>query len=1030
VSGSFLESRNRGSQVALTVACILGAVAQSHAQQSDEEVLSEIVVTGSRIVRQDFAANTPIVTMQAESLQNTSSFALESKLTQLPQFQASGNTQHAAGFFNSGASTLNLRNLGDNRNLVLLDGRRLQPSTSAFAVDINTIPSLLVESVEVITGGASAVYGADAVSGVINFKLKRRFEGLQVDAQYGLSEAGDNRTVNVGALLGSNLADGRGNVVFALDYADRGEGRNTDRSFYRAAFLTGLTPASSAFLGTGYYKGNDGNPPSQEALDAYFAQFGAAPGSVLRTTNLGFNPDAATLFNLIGPDIYNYSGPLYPDYVFDTTTTPGRAQFKQNHSANGLISLPMTRYSLFGRAEYDVAENVTFFVQGMSTHYSSMTEGGSPTADNYWQFSIPRDAEHPVPAPLAALLDSRADPNANWLLGKTLTFLGRGQVDHDNDVWQVVAGFEGRLPFRDWTWEAYGSHGEMRLIDTYRSGFAEFARVQELLSAPFYGMNYTSPSGGTCTSGLLPFGDLNGPNVTLNPGAGGFATGIIGPNGQEIVIPQTVSQDCIDFISPVAKSATEQSQDVVEAFVQGGLFELPAGEVRFAAGAGYRRNSFTYNPDPLFTPDPQGASRLIGQFGLVGTTGSSDVVEGYVETTVPLLRDLPFVRALDISLAYRYSDYEHSGGSDAYKLDASWTVVDSLRIRGGYQRAVRAPNVIEQFSPPTLIFGAGQDPCQSNNGLPYGNTPGNPDRAQVQELCRALMGAAAPADLDNYIGANVFSLNSQPRGNPDLEPEEADTITVGFVFNPSWELPFDTRFTLAVDYYDIEIDGAIGYITASDTYQLCFNSTGVSNPTYDPNNPYCQTIRRATAPGSGGFPTVVENKYENQGGIKTNGVDLQLDAYSRVGPGTLGFNLIANYLDSFKRSVAPGARWYEYADSTGGYFKQKWYTTLSYDLAPVQFGLRWRYVDSVRDSTRVITPCTVGTPGCRPDTDSYQVFDLFGRYDVTEGFSVRAGVENLFDEDPPVVSGIPGNTLPSFYDILGRRYYVSFTARF
>ena len=244
---------------------------------NESSELAEIVVTGSRIARRDFEANSPITTVQEELLEQTSSFALESKLLQLPQFSGAPNSQYATGYFNSGAATLNLRNLGDNRNLVLLDGRRMQPSTSALAIDINTIPAALIDSIEVITGGASAAYGADAVSGVVNFKLKKNFQGAQLDGYYGLSERGDNRIVDISATLGGNFADQRGNAVFALSYSDRGEVQNRDVKFLQEGFRVGAVPASSSFLSTGYYN-PIANQPTQAALDSYFGQFGAAPG--------------------------------------------------------------------------------------------------------------------------------------------------------------------------------------------------------------------------------------------------------------------------------------------------------------------------------------------------------------------------------------------------------------------------------------------------------------------------------------------------------------------------------------------------------------------------------------------------------------------------------------------------------------------------------------------------------------------------------------------------------------------------------
>ncbi|MBX5461851.1 MAG: TonB-dependent receptor [Steroidobacteraceae bacterium] len=1013
-----------GAMTAVAALCAITAgpvVAQEETAAADEgePQLAEVLVTGSRIARRDFTANSPITTVEDAILENTSSFALESKLLQLPQFAGASNSQFSTGYFNSGAATLNLRNLGDNRNLVLLDGRRLQPSTTALAVDINTIPAALIDSIEVITGGASAAYGADAVSGVVNFKLKRDFQGLQIDSFYGLSERGDNRILDLSAVMGGSFAEGRGNAVVALSYADRGEVKNGDIPFLQEGFRVGALPASSSFLASGYYNPL-ANQPSQAALDAYFAQFGAAPGSVGRTTQLGFNNDASSLFNVTGQTIYNYQNPLFPRYVIDTFTNPGSATVKQNFSADTFASLPLTRHSVFATASYDLTDSVELFSQVIYTRYESTTAGGAPVAANTWRVDIPRDAAHPVPDAFAAILDSRPDPNAPWALNKDLSFMGLGVVEHTNDVFQFLAGARGVVPNTDITWDLYASHGETQLVDKGVSGFASLARYRELMTAPNYGANYKGQYG-TCTSGISPFGEQNG------EGAGQFG---------DPSLP-VVSADCIDYLNPYWTSNTRLNQDVVELTFQGKLLDLPAGEARFALGTDYRSNSVSSQPDKDFAPDAGFFADIIGQFGVQPVSGTNSVKEVFGEALIPLLSGLPGVELLELNLGYRYSDYNHSGGSSAYKADLNWQVSEPLRFRGGYQRAVRAPNVVEQFGPPTLVFDSAVDACKSDVTASYANIPSNPNRAQVQQLCRALMGQAAPPitdpvndpyGLNNYLGSASGALNSYPRGNPDVKPEKADTYTAGVVFSPSWQLPANLRFSGSVDYYKIDIEGAIGYVNANLTYQLCFNANGVSNPTYDPANIYCQTIGRQQAPGAQGVPSGVFSLYLNQGSIITSGVDLQGNVRFDAGPGVAGVDLVVNYLDSFKRRVGPGAPLLDYAGFAGGYYEWKSYTNFSYTVGDLATGLRWRHLPSVRAQDYLVAPCTATR--CFADTPSYDAFDLYASYRLGDMFNLRAGVDNLLDEDPPVTRGIPGSTDPQTYDIIGRRYYFGITANF
>lgn len=986
---------------------------------SSELELAEVTVTGSRIARRDLSSNTPIVTVQEDILETTSSFALEQKLLQLPQFAAAANSQFSTGYFNSGAATLNLRNLGDNRNLVLLDGRRIQPSTTALAVDVNTIPAALIDSVEIITGGASAAYGADAVSGVVNFKLKRDFEGLQIDSYYGLSERGDNRITDISAVMGGNFAEGRGNAVVALSYVDRGEVYNIDIPFNREGYRVGAIPSSSSFLAFGYYNPLN-NRPSQEALDDYFAQFGAAPGSVGRATQLGFNNDGSSLFNITGTEIYNFQNPLYPRYAIDSYTTPGSLTVKQNFGADTLASLPLTRYSAFGTATFDVTDRVEAFAQVMYTRYNSTTAGGPPVAANTWRADIPFDADHPVPDAFRELLLSRDDPNADWALNKDLSFMGLGVVEHTNDVFQFLGGVRGSLPNVDITWELSASHGETQLVDRGVSGFASLARYRELMRAPNYGANYQGQYG-KCTSGINPFGEQNGEN------AGQYG---------DPSLPM-VSADCIDYLNPYWTNSTRLQQDIIELNFQGKLMDVPAGEARFAFGTGYRSNSVTSRPDTAFAPDPGYFADIIGQFGVQPVSGRNDVKEVFGEVLIPLLSDLPYVELLELNAAYRFSDYNHSGTTDTYKADLSWQVTPTLRFRGGYQRAVRAPNVVEQFGPPTLVFDSAVDACKSDVTASYANIPSNPNRTQVQQLCRALMGNAAPPILDpvndpyglnNYLGSSSGALNSYPRGNPDVKPEKADTYTAGVVFTPDWELPANARFSFSADYYKIDLKGAIGFINANLTYQLCFNADGMSNPTYDPQNIYCQTIGRQQAPGTQGVPSGVFSLYLNQGSILTSGVDFQGSVRFDAGPGVAGVDLIVNYLDTFKRRVGPGAPLLDYTGFAGGYFDWKSYTNFSYSVGPLATGLRWRYLPSVKPQDYLVAPCTAAR--CFADTPDYNIFDLYGSYQLSEMFDIRGGVDNLFDKDPPVTRGIPGSTDPQTYDIIGRRYYIAVTANF
>jgi len=986
----------------------------------------DIIVTGSRIVRRDLVSNTPIVTVQREQLDNTGNFTLESKLQQLPQFAGSSNSQFNASGTSTGAATLNLRNLGDNRNLVLLDGRRLEPSTSSFAIDINVIPQNVIDTVEVISGGASAVYGSDALSGVVNFKLKHHFEGLQLDGFLSRTQHGGAGNEELSGLIGTNVAGGRGNIFLSVDYSNRSGLYNSQRDFYSDAARQGSAAlGGSGFLDYGYLEGvtpNPSNPLANAANPAVLnTLLGAPVGTDLTGANIAFNNDG-TLFNQTGARIYNYRGALFPNYAL-VQQGPNQAVV-YNNQYNLLTGTPLKRYSLFGSGEYDVTDGVTAFFQGAYTHYRSQAMSPPGSGDNFWVRTIQRD---PALEPVAVrtLLDSRADPSAPYLIGSSTSFAGPARYEINNDVFQLVAGLRGRLGGdTDITWEIYGSHGETHITNTLYSGGVSFRRLQEVQGLPDYGAGSSNLAfGGSCTSGISPFGQLNSPAGGNNPN----------PSSGQLV-----SQDCLDYVTVNPSNRTVLKQDVLEGTVQGKVLDLPAGDLRFAAGASYRKNSYAFNPDEEYAPESAGQSDLIGLFGQLPTIGATKVKEVYGELLVPLLKDLPFVRSMSVNLAYRYSDYNTSGGVSTYKVDGDWAVNDWLRFRGGYQRAVRAPNVSELFGAAQQVFQFNSpDPCLSQTTDIFGNNPANPNRANAQALCAALVGgipaapgqtaaAANAAYFNSYTGLNLPIQVGQLTGNPDLKPERADTFTAGVVLRPHLSLPGSAHVSLTVDYYNIRIKGAISSLGAGDVYRACFNGQG-TNADYDPASPFCAGILRAPAI-AGGVPLSVAIQFQNQGGIKTSGVDTQLNASIEAGPGQVGLNVVVNYLDSFKISQAPGSPFFEYAGATGGYFRWKTFTTLSYTIGDVLVGVRHHFLGGVDDSSCRTLPSGTACP--IPGVPSYNLFDAFFNLQLTKGISLRGGIDNLFDKSPPSLSGLPGYVDTANYDILGRRFYTAIRAKF
>ncbi|MET0291280.1 MAG: TonB-dependent receptor, partial [Steroidobacteraceae bacterium] len=763
-------------RVAMAVALALSASAlQVSAAESSagEEALSEVTVTGSRIVRRDLEAASPVVTVENQAFEQSSTLAVESVLNQLPQFTPA-NTQFTttstapSATATPGISTVSLRGLGSNRTLVLVDGRRAQPADSTLVIDTNSIPSSALESVEIITGGASAVYGADALAGVTNFKLKSKFEGLDVQVRSGITEEGDGAEHRFSVLMGSSLGDGRGNAMLGIEWTKRDEVLAADRDFFQKALKDPQTNATSAGRNNGFqYEPSTVNAPSQAASNAQI--IGEPAGyNVPRTTVFLFN-DNGSLYKYERQGIGFLGDRNSPQYK----VSPSNQLIQNNLDLR--YSSPAERYSLFGKANFKINDAVEAFTQvnfvntsnrqtlqptgavggfgasipfGTNTYGPSVDQNGNTRAEYLTGGSFglncgpvggcTNSQAFPVSPALAALLASRGpdlltnaqtpqatyDPitrqpvyaqgaNSNWLLGGTFGFLPARTIENTTNLYQLLAGLRGDLGLGDWTWEAYTSHGGTRTELDY-IGFVSTQRWQALATAPNFGRGYNVTGAGQtasrCTTGLPVFGSF------------------------------AISQDCINALTARFSDRTRLTQDIVELTTQGGLFELPAGEVRAAAGLTWRKNEFQYMPDAS-----REANSIfdipVGAFGQANVFGETTVKEAYGELLVPVVRDVFLVRKLELELGYRFSEYD-SGSVPTWKALFSWEPIDWARLRGGFQLANRAPNINELFldasaNPAGLRAG---DPCRADTRESYGNLASNPNRAQIRALCSALAG--------------------------------------------------------------------------------------------------------------------------------------------------------------------------------------------------------------------------------------------------------------------------------------------------
>ncbi|HEY4275306.1 MAG TPA: TonB-dependent receptor [Rhizomicrobium sp.] len=953
-----------------------------------------VVVTGSLIARPDYNTATPTVSVTSDSLKQSGQIALDAGLKDLPQFSTStgGSGSFIGG---SGQRNLSLRGLGPQRDLVLLDGRRLLPSSSDGTVDINQLPAAIVGNVEVITGGASAVYGSDAVSGVVNFKTKRPTDGLDISASYGTTEAYGGSQWDVNALGGINTPDGKGNLTFAVEYTRVTHVNWGTIPFYQQA-QNGVTPIVQGV----YLPGS--NPPSQAAVNAYFAKYGAPAGVVPAAANAGFGFNAdGTLFDvgpITGRPVYNYQALTDANgrLLNNVYAPPGQSLSVRNRSYyfRGTQN-PLERWSSFVKGDWALTNSIHFFGQALYTNYNSTVQSDATVTSATQVPTIP--VTNPfIPSDLAGLLATRANPTAPFSLSKR--FLGIGgyrTATNANNVYQFIAGLNGVLG-DTMTWDVYASHGQT--LNTYSStGAVRFSAIQQLLNAPDGGRSI-------CAGGFNPFGNIQS------------------------------SAACTSFASPEFTNRTNLTQDVLNADIQGTVFTLPAGDVKFALGADYRNISFQFKPDAAvqtgdpFTFNPQAP-----------TQGASAVREVFGEALIPIVKDVPFFQNLNLDVAARYSDYVLSGGTNTYKGDIDWEVVNGFRLRGGYERAVRAPSVNELFSGNSTYYA---------NRTPSGSGAGDPCDTRLRGSNPALLALCAasglPAALLPTYSTNDNQVPAIASGTTTLRPEKADTMTAGMVYQPEIDSPWFQNASISVDYYNIRLRDAIAQLDFNTVVNKCYNLDG-TNPSYSNSNFFCQLL--GTRSQTNGQMVNVSTPYANTGGYKTSGIDIEANWVTDIGEatgwgsdaGTMSWDIVANYLNSFKQQILPGAPWVElgqtdiggFVNSTatlGPFPKYQTNTRVTYHNFGADLSLRWRMIGGMRDACVTTNNCgALGVPGQ----------GVANYFDATIGYSLPTTdtrfslvINNLFDRTPSQVGANPGNTNSALYPVLGRTYLLTVDQKF
>jgi outer membrane receptor protein involved in Fe transport len=947
--------------------------------QNVNQVDEDIFVTGSRIARRDLTSSSPLTVVQDEEFALSGTVNVEQVINTLPQV-----IPGATSFSNNpggGVATLNLRGLGTQRNLVLVNGRRYIFFSPAQTVDLNTIPAFLIDSVDVVTGGASAVYGSDALAGVVNFRLRTDLEGITAGAQYNITEEGDGRRYNAYAAIGSQMADGRGHVAAYAEYFNRGSIFQGDRAFSRfalsdAAGGTALAPGGSAGVPQGRFVA---------ASTITLAAIGNQPALTVPIAQ-GTNFTGGGAFFFLPGQQRPFAGSASPDGF--------------NYAPSNYLQVPQERWTLGGFAEYEVAEDVNAYTEVTFINNRVQNElAATPITQNlnlniaqactlvdaatcaaFQQIGANQQAAiaaaaargNPNPfgasttGPIAALQPGQVRLQANT---RTTQIANRNAFD-DRNAFRFLGGVRGNI-VEGLTYDAY-----------YMFSRTRNSQIQE---------------GNVSRSAFVN----NAQNGTCN---------FFGAN--------QLSQTCITNIAILAQNAVLSQLQVAQASIAGSLFQLPWANdsVGFATGVEWRSMSARFIPDTALS-----SGDVVGFNAGQPTAGGYNVREAFGELRIPIVQD-SFLHRFELNGAARYSDYslDAVGGVWTYAGGAELAPVRDITFRAQYQRAVRAPNVGELFGGQSVGFPPATDPCALATAA---------TNTTIRNLCIATGVPAA------NVGQSFLQPNTQIQGafggNPNLQEEVADTFTAGVVLRPR----FIPRLNIAVDYYKIEIDNAISTAGGgvNNILDLCYNVL------QNASSAICQLINRDAQGIISGPPFVVSANNANLAALNTEGVDFQVDynqplGFSMTGAGEsrLNFFFLGNYtkVNNFTplidlpddQVVCAGRFGLDCGDPTA---RWKWSSRLSLIDGPVTASVRWRHLSAVTDDDDATTYFV-------EDIGSYDLFDLSFSVNAGDHLTVNFGVNNLFDRDPPIIGSNQeqANTYPGTFDVLGRDFFISANLRF
>ncbi len=995
---------------------VAAAMAAPAFAQDDDDT---IIVTGSRLNQANLASSSPVFQVDAEEINTRGVTRVEDLINILPQAFAAQTSELANG--SNGTSTVNLRGLGAARTLVLMDGKRLPYSTviggsssNASTANLDVIPAQLVERVDVVSGGASALYGSDAVAGVVNFIMRRDFEGLELDGQVGFFQDGNNddfanglldnfgidrpgseldgRGVNVSATWGANTADGRGNVTAFFQYQDQNEIRQGARDYSACSYNSGGDPRGIGGVTCGG--------------SSTFRRIGLSNTNPNFPAGLFLNDDGTLVPFTGSPDqLFNFAPDNFIQRNNERFNISAMARYEVTDNVEAYMDLTFTENTTDSQIAFSGTFFRNFMINCDNPFLQAAVPGGGTVADS---------ALGCTPADIAAGNDVNfggvAGPGYRNVNGNPRsTFTGL-------TTFRAVGGFRGTLG-DNWDWDAFGQFSRTR-HNSNSTGDLSFARVQDAFFVVDNGDGPVCRSGNT---GCLPFNlfqrpggvDQITPEVAQSIQGNGFVTGTV----EQIVLGGTISGD-----------------------LGGYGFQFPWAEsgVLGLVGVEYREDRLDRRPDDV--------SQIPGGLGLTGVGGGTPPIQGevsvwelFAETQIPIIEGQPLFEEFGINGAYRYSNYTTDSDATAqtdfdthtFAAGISWTPVSDLRFRGQFQRAVRAPNVFNLFSAQnTGLFNA-VDPCSGDLD------PMTPVPAPTATVAQCAFTGLSAAQYGTLPVNPAQQENAVTGGNPLLNPEKSNTYTFGVVMQPRWI----DGLTVSVDYFDISIKDAITNVPPLTTLTQCVQ-------TGDPQ--FCSLVQRdrdgslfASPVPPAGSPfqfAGVQATVVNIAQVDTRGIDvsasygLDMADVGLGGWGSMNFNYVSTFLMELSSIPVPGVTTTVeckglYRGGCGGPNPEYRHRLLTTWQTPwnIDITATWRHFSGVELAAGQQTGGVFVPSGNILDDnlDSAEYLDLAAQFYVRENLTLRAGVQNVFGRDPElstVAGTAPGNgdTFPGTYDPAGR----------